>query len=121
MTFVQILQLFNICIGLLLTATLGVFIASGWVHAVRFATWPNLRDTGIKAMEWSVVMLFVLVILVGILQAFERYTSTAYFVLAFIVIVLILTYLIRAGVFSGGKGKGEAEKKKPAKPARGAH
>ena len=112
MTFVQILQLFNICIGLLLVATLGVFLSSVFVYAVRFDTWPSHRDAAIKAMEWSVVMLFVLVILVGIVQAFERYTSTAYFVLAFIVIVLILSFIIRSGVLAGGKKSG-VEKKPP--------
>ena len=115
MTFVQILQLFNICIGVLLVATLGVFVSSVFVYAVRFDTWPNHRDAAIKSMEWSVVMLFVLIILVGILQAFERYTATASFILAFLVIIIILSLIVRVGVSSGGKAEGEKKKPAPGK------
>ena len=109
MTFVQVLQLFNIFVGLFLTATILLFCTGVFVYFARLGTWPSHRDQAIKILAWAVVMLFVLVVLLAIVQWFERHTKTALFILAFAIVVVVLGFIIRAAATGGG----EKKEKKP--------
>ena len=114
MTFVQVLQLFNIFVGLFLTATVLLFCTGVFVYFARLGTWPSHRDQAIKILAWAVVMLFVLVVLLAIVQWFERHTKTALFILAFAIVVVVLGFIIRAAATGGGAKK----EKKPAAAAK---
>src|SRR3989338_1706951 len=114
MTFVQVLQLFNIFVGLFLTVTILVFCTGAFVYFARLGTWPSHRDQAIKILAWAVVMLFVLVVLLAIVQWFERHTKTALFILAFAIVVVVLGFIIRAAATGGGAKK----EKKPAAAAK---
>jgi len=94
-TFVQFLNLFNIFVGLFLTTTILVFLGGLGTYFLRLGTWPNHRDQALKVMEWGVVMLFVLVVLVAIVQAFERHTQIAMTVLGGIVILVVAGLALR--------------------------
>ena len=109
MTFVQVLQLFNIFIGLFLTATILLFCTGVFVYFARLGTWPSHRDQAIKILVWAVGMLFVLVVLLAIVQWFERHTKTALLILAFAIVVVVLGFIIRAAATGGG----EKKEKKP--------
>ncbi len=105
-TVVQFLNLFNIFIGLYLTATLMMFGVSLIVYFARLGTWPSHRDTAVKGMEWGVAMLFVLVVLVAIVQLFERHAVIATTILA----LIILAAVVIAIVLSVASSKGEEKK-----------
>lgn len=103
MTFLQLIQLFNIFVGLFLTATLMVF---GWglvVYLSRLGTWPSNRDEGIKILEIAVAMLFVLIALLAIVRFFEFHTSIALFLLALLLLVVIGFFVLRTAAQSGKK------------------
>ncbi len=107
MTFVQVLQLFNIFVGLFLTVTILVFCTGLFVYFARMGTWPSHRDQAIQILEWGVGMLFVLVLLLAIVQWFERHTKTATFILAFLILVVVFGFIIRAAATGGGEKKKE--------------
>lgn len=121
MTFVQAIEFFNVCVGLLLTFTIIVFGAGIIVYIARFGTWPSHRDAAIKVLEWGVTLLFVLVILLAIVQAFEHHTAVALSILAFIILILIAWLVIWAASESGGKKDAKKEAPKKAAPKGGAH
>jgi hypothetical protein len=114
MTFVQVLQLFNIFVGIFLTATILVFCTGLFVYFARLGTWPSHRDQAIQILEWGVGMLFVLVVLLAIVQWFERHTKVALSILAFVVLMAVIIFIIRAAA-TGGDGK-KKEKKEGAAP-----
>jgi cytochrome bd-type quinol oxidase subunit 2 len=101
MTFIQILNLFNIFVGFFLTATLLVFLGSGVVYLARLGTWPTHRDTAVKGMEWGVVMLVVLILLIALVQLFEQHAKIALEILA-LVIIAIVAIAIALSVAKGG-------------------
>ena len=110
LTFVQVVGLFYIVVGLLLTFTLGIFITGAGVYFARLNTWPSYRDTAIKVLQWGVLMLFILILLIALVQFIQRHSATALAILGVIFIIGVL--IIIARVASSGK------KKKP--PERGA-
>ncbi|RJQ33816.1 hypothetical protein C4556_03830 [Candidatus Parcubacteria bacterium] len=89
LTFVSVAELFNIFIGLMLTAALLLFFGGLWVYFSRLGTWPNNRDEAIKIMEWGVAVLFTLIILLAIVQFFQRYPKVMSMVVAGIVILIL--------------------------------
>ncbi len=107
MTFVQVLQLFNIFVGLFLTVTIIVFCTGVFVYFARLGTWPSHRDEAIKILVWAVSMLFVLVVLLAIVQWFERHTKTALLILATAIVFVVLGFIIRAAATGGGEKKKE--------------
>src|SRR3989338_10083424 len=117
MTFVQVLQLFNIFVGAFLNVTILVFCTGVFVYFARLGTWPSHRDQAIQILVWAVAMLFVLVVLLAIVQWFERHTKTALFILAFAMVVVVLGFIIRAAARGGGAKK----EKKPAGAAAAKH
>ena len=89
LTFVSAAELFNIFVGLMLTAALLLFFGGLWVYFSRLGTWPNNRDEALKIMEWGVAVLFTLIILLAIVQFFQRYPKVMSMVVAGIVILIL--------------------------------
>ena len=90
LTFVSVAELFNIFIGLMLTAALLLFFGGLWVYFSRLGTWPNNRDEALKIMEWGVAVLFTLIILLALVQFFQRYPKVMGTFVAAIVILLVI-------------------------------
>ncbi|MCR4325842.1 MAG: hypothetical protein NUV59_03495, partial [Patescibacteria group bacterium] len=70
---------------------------------VRLGTWPTYRTTGIQVMEWSVAILFVLVVILFIVQLFRDHPYAASYTVALIVIGLIAWAILAAAKSSGSK------------------
>ena len=90
LTIVQVLNFFNIFVGVMLTASIIVFMGGFGAYIARLGTWPNHRDQALKFMEWGVTMMFVLVVIVAIVQFFDRNPRIATAIAAFIVLVLVV-------------------------------
>ena len=101
-SLVQILNLFNMFIGLFLTASILIFFGGLIGYFTRLGSWPSNRDETLKIMQWAVAMLFVLVVLVAIVQAFEEHTLGAMIVLAAIIIVVVVIKVIQVFMADAG-------------------
>jgi len=110
MTFVQVLGIFHIFVGLFLVITLLTFGTGVFIYFARLGTWPTHRDTAIKVLEWAVAELFILILMLDIVQFFERHTAVALSILSFIIVATVAILIIRAA--------SAKEKKKPAGPQR---
>lgn len=108
LTLTQVIGFFHLAVGLLLTATLIVFLSGVWLWVARFNTWPSHRDTAIRVMEWGVVMIFVLILMLGIVNYIQKYPSVTLPIIAFIIVVAVAILIVR----------NLAHKKKEAPPAR---
>ena len=115
-TFVQVLGVFNLFVGLFLVATLLVFASGVFVYFVRLGTWPTHRDTAIEVMEWGISMLFILIVILGIVQFFQRYPGIALPLFAFVIIVIVGFFILR-----GLTKKPEKKKEAPKPPPPGPH
>jgi len=104
LTLIQAVSIFNLFVGLFLVATLIVFGSGAFVYFTRLGTWPSHRDTAIKVLEWGLAMLFVLVVLLGIVQFFQRYPRQSLFVVAVVIILAIAIFIVRT---AAGKKKEE--------------
>jgi len=107
-TFTQVIGLFNIFVGLMLTTALFTYFLGLILWITRLGTWPTYRTEAIKIMEWSVVILFVLVVLLAIVQFFQYHPKEASFVVSIIVAVIIIWIILYLAAHSGG-GKKKAE------------
>jgi len=76
-SFTQVIGLFNIFVGLMLTVALLTYFLGFFLWLCRLGTWPTYRTEAIKIMEWSVVILFVLVVLLAIVQFFQYHPKEA--------------------------------------------
>src|SRR3989344_7657751 len=92
LTFVSAAELFNIFVGLMLTAALLMFFGGLWVYFSRLGTWPSHRDTAIKIMEWGVGILFVLIIILAIVQFSQKYPRIASMIVGGIVLLVVLYF-----------------------------
>ena len=108
LTLVQIAELFNIFVGLMLTAAVLVFFGGLWGYFARLGTWPSHRDHAIKVMEWGVAILFVLVVILAIVQFFQRYPVITSMIVGSIVLLLVLGFILYLAANSG-KSKKEEE------------
>lgn len=90
LTFLSAAELFNIFVGLMLTAALLLFFGGLWVYFTRLGTWPNNRDQALKVMEWGVAVLFTLIIILAIAQFFQRYPKVMSMLVAGIVILVVI-------------------------------
>ena len=108
LTFVQILGLFHIVVGLLLAFILLIFVTGIGIYVARLNTWPSHREFAIRVLQWAVSMLFMLIILIAIVNFFQQYIGIALTILAFIIILAVAILIVRMAAQS---------EKKPAKPA----
>lgn len=106
LTLVQALGFFHVAVGLLLAITVMTFIVGLGIYFARLNTWPSHRDHAIIVLEWSVVMLFVLLVLVAIVNFFQKKPEIALPILAFIVVVTVAILIVRYAATRGG-GKEE--------------
>ncbi|MBI5457370.1 hypothetical protein HY971_01450 [Candidatus Kaiserbacteria bacterium] len=107
-SFAQAVGLFNVFVGLMLTTALVIYGTGFVVWFVRLGTWPTYRTEAIKIMEWSVVILFVLVVLLAIVQFFQYHPREARFVGSFILAVIIVWIIVVIAAKSGGGEKKES-------------
>lgn len=103
--------LFNVFVGVMLTTALLAYGIGFIVWIVRLGTWPSYRTEAIKIMEWSVVILFVLVVLFAIVQYFQNYPRTSAYIVATIILLIVIGGIIVIAAKNGGK-----EEKKEKKP-----
>lgn len=81
-------------VGLMLTAALLTYGLGFVIWLTRLGTWPTYRTEAIKIMEWSVVILFVLVVLLAIVQFFQYHPREAAFVVSAIVAIIIVGIIV---------------------------
>jgi len=108
-TFTQVIGLFNIFVGLMLTVALLTYFLGFFLWLCRLGTWPTYRTEAIKIMEWSVVILFVLVVLLAIVQFFQYHPKEAGWVVSVIVGLIIIWIILYLAAHSGGGKKKGAE------------
>ena len=108
-TFTQVIGLFNIFVGLMLTVALFTYGLGFFLWLCRLGTWPTYRTEAIKIMEWSVVILFVLVVLLAIVQFFQYHPKEAGYVVSAIVAIVIIWIILYLAAHSG-EGKKKATK-----------
>ena len=111
--FAQSIGLFNVFVGVMLTAALLSYATGLIVWLIRLGTWPTYRTEAIKIMEWSVVILFVLVILLAIVQFFRDHPRMAGYILTSVILVLIVGVIIHLAAKSEGKEKKKEEGRPP--------
>ncbi len=80
--------LFNIFVGLMLTAAFMCMGTGVVLWIARLGTWPTYRDYAIEWMMWGVAVLFVLVILLAIVQFVQNHPAAASFAVGLIVLAL---------------------------------
>src|SRR3989344_3668673 len=109
-TLAGVTGFFNIFVGLMLTVALVTYGIGAVIWIVRLGTWPSYRTEAIKILEWSVVILFVLVVLLAIVQFFQNHTREGSYVASIIVgLIIIWIILCLAAHSGGGKKKGAEE------------
>ena len=108
--FTHIIGLFNIFVGLMLTAAFLFYGAGFTVYIVRMGTVH--RDEGIRLMEKGVIILFVLVVLTGLVKFFQSHPSYGTFLISAIITIAIVVIIIIIAAQIG-------DEKKPARPERG--
>jgi hypothetical protein len=112
---VRTVGIFNIFVGLMLTVALLTYALGFVMWVVRLGTWPSYRTEAVKIMEWSVAILFVLVVLLIIVQFFQMHTQAGLWILSAIVIIGIVWLIIWVLMDSGGEKEEKEEKEE--KPA----
>lgn len=115
LTLIQFLGFFHVAIGILLTCTILVFLTGVGTYFARLNTWPSHRDFSIIVIQWSVVMLFVLLLLVALVNFFQTKPGVALPILTFIIVVAVAVVVVRYVAQKGDK----KDDKKPAKKAGG--
>lgn len=98
LSFTQTVGLFHVAVGLLLTATLGMFATGVVLWLSRFNTWPSHRDYAIRVLEWAIAMLFMLIILIALVNFFQNHSEIALPIFAFVVIVAVAIIVIRVAI-----------------------
>ena len=84
----QVAGLFNIFVGLMLTAA---FLSYGGGFIVYLASIGTIRRSkGIDLMAQGTVILFVLVVLLAIVQYFQRHPAIGAMIVSAIIVVLII-------------------------------
>lgn len=101
----QATGLFNIFVGLMLTAALLLYGGGFMMWLTRLGTWPTYRTEGTRIMEWSVITLFVLILILMVVQFFRDHSQIALYIVAGIVIFAIALVLLTDK--SGSKEKKE--------------
>ncbi|MEY4747460.1 MAG: hypothetical protein RLZZ416_509 [Candidatus Parcubacteria bacterium] len=103
----QAIGLFNAFVGLMLVAAILAYGTGFVVWSVRLGTWPTYRTEAIKIMEWSVVILFVLVVLLAIVQFFQRHPRAGGFLVSILLALLVIGIIIYLVAHSGEEKKEE--------------
>src|SRR3989338_4533095 len=101
MSLVQFFGFLNIFVGIFLTLALILYGAAFIVYTTRFGC-PN-RMESLDLIEWALSILFVLIVVLGVVQYFQRHPANMAYIIGTIVFVIVLWLIIYA--YSGGKKK----------------
>lgn len=91
----QAVGLFNIFVGLMLVAAFLLLGGGLIMWLIRLGTFPTYRDEAIRYMEWSVAVLFVLIILLVSVQFVQSHTTQALFVLGIIIVGVFVFFAVK--------------------------
>mgnify|MGYP001576665480 FL=1 len=105
MTLVQFFGFLNIFIGIFLTLALILYGAAVIIYFTRFGN-PN-RAESLDLVELGLTILFILIVVLGVVQYFQRHPANMAYIIGTIVFLLVVGLIIYA--YSGGE-------KKPAGP-----
>ena len=97
-TTTQLLAFFNLFVGLMLTASILLFVGGFIQYLVRLGTWPTYREESVEKMKWGVTTLFSLVVILGIQQFLLKHLLVAVVIGALIVIWVVIW------AYSGSEG-----------------
>ena len=89
-TITQVVGLFNIFVGLMLTLSVLLMGAGILMWIIRLGTWPTYRDEALVLMEWAVGILFTLILLLLLSQFVQQHTAAAVFILGLIIIGVLV-------------------------------
>ncbi len=95
LTFPQVVGLFHVAVGFILTGIVLLFVTGFSVYIARLNTWPSYRDSAIRVLEWAVVMLFMLIVVLSLVNAIQHHGEVALPILAFLIIVFVAFFIIR--------------------------
>ncbi len=104
-TFTQAIGIFNIFVGIMLTVALLTYGLGFILWVVRLGTWPTYRTEAIRVMEWSVAIIFILVLLLAIVQFFQLHPREAAWAVSIIVGVIVIWIILYLAAHSGGGKK----------------
>lgn len=91
----QVLGYFNLLVGLMLVASLVLFLGGFVIYLVRLGTWPTYRDEAVKLMLYGVAVLFTLIALLAIQQFLSAHLLVAVSFVALVVIVAIVWLIVK--------------------------
>lgn len=93
------LGLFNIIVGLMIVAAFLLFFGGFIGYITRLGLVG--REQGLHYMNWGVTVLFVLIILIGIVQYFQRNPQAMFAVVGFAISAAVLWLVFKAMQDSG--------------------
>ena len=94
----QLVGLFNIFVGVMVVMALLMYGGGFIMWVTRLGSWPSPRDEAIDIMAWAPTILFVLVVLLAIVQALQRYPQAGAYIVSILVLLIIawvIVYLVR--------------------------
>ena len=95
-TLTQVVGLFNVFVGLMLTVSMLLMGAGILMWGVRLGTWPTYRTEAIDLMEWAVGILFTLILLLLVSQFVQQHTAAAVSVLGIVVLGVVAWLAVKA-------------------------
>ena len=90
----RIVGVFNIFVGLMLTASILLYGVGLIMWFIRLGTWPSYRTVAVRVLEWAVAVLLVLVVLLAIVQFFQGHPHAAAYVISFIVVAIVIWIIV---------------------------
>lgn len=103
MAIAQLLGLFNIFVGLMLTASILLMVGGFIAWFVRLGTWPTYRTEAVEYMKWGVAILFVLVVLLAAVTFVQEHTQEAMFVAGTLFVALVIWLVLKVATAGGGE------------------
>lgn len=114
MTLVKFFGFLNVFVGIFLTLAIILYGAAFIIYVTRFGC-PN-RMESLDLIEWALSILFVLIVVLGIVQYFQRHPANMLYIIGTIVFVLAVGLIIYA--YSGGAKKPAGPPGPPPPPGR---
>lgn len=94
MTIAHLLGSFNILVGFMLVLGLLLWGAGCIMWVTRLGTFSTYRDDAIRVMEWSVSILFVLIVLSVIVKLVVNNIETALFFFGVLVVIVVILFAL---------------------------
>jgi hypothetical protein len=90
----RVAGVFNIIVGLMLVAAILTYGTGMILWFTRLGVWPSHRDEAIGILEWSVAILFMLVVLLGFVHFVQKYAVAASFVFGVIIVLAVIWFIL---------------------------